>query len=342
VRAVRYEQFGGPPAVRDVTDPRCPPDGVLVRVEATGLCRSDWHGWMGHDPDVVLPNVPGHEFAGVVDVVGPDVTKWRIGDRVTAPFVCACGACPTCLRGDLQVCERQEQPGFTHWGSFAELVAVHVADVNVVPLPESVGSVSAAGLGCRFATAYRAVTARARPAPGDWVAVHGCGGVGLAAVMIAVAEGARVIAVDPAPEARGRALSLGAEHAVVHAGEVVEITRDGATASIDAIGGAASLLASVECLRRRGRHVQVGLLGHETQVPARVVSLAVARELEIVGSHGMSARDYPAMLARIVVGELDPGRLVTRRIGLREGARALSDLGDATIDGVTVIEPNRP
>jgi alcohol dehydrogenase len=88
--------------------------------------------------------------------------------------------------------------------------------------------------------------------------------------------------------------------------------------------------------------VQVGLLGNEAQVPARVVSLAVARELEILGSHGMSARDYPAMLTRVVVGELDPGRLVTRRIGLCEGARALSDLADATIDGVTVIEPNRP
>ena len=87
--------------------------------------------------------------------------------------------------------------------------------------------------------------------------------------------------------------------------------------------------------------MQVGLLGSETQVPAQVVSLAVARELEILGSHGMSARDYPAMLARIVAGELDPGRLVTRRIGLREGARALSELGDATVDGVTVIEPSR-
>lgn len=335
-----YDQFGRPPVVRDVADPGCPRDGVLVRVEASGLCRSDWHGWMGRDPDVVLPNVPGHEFAGVVEEVGPDVRKWRIGDRVTSPFVCACGACATCLRGDFQVCERQEQPGFTHWGSFAELVAVHVADVNVVLLPESVGSVSAAGLGCRFATAYRAVTARARPAAGDWVAVHGCGGVGLAAVMIAVAEGARVVAVDPGPEARARALSLGAEHAVIDAGEVVGITGGGAAASIDAIGGAGSLLASVECLRRRGRHVQVGLLGDETHVPARVMSLTVARELEILGSHGMSASGYPAMLARIVVGELNPGRLVTRRIGLREGAKALSDLGHATIDGVTIIEPN--
>jgi alcohol dehydrogenase len=342
VRAVKYDQFGVLPLVVDIDAPLCPSDGVLVRVEATGLCRSDWHGWMGHDPDVVLPHVPGHEFAGVIAEVGPDVTQWRVGDRVTAPFVCACGACPTCLRGDLQVCERQQQPGFTYWGSFAELVAVPAADLNVVRLPDAVDPVSAAALGCRFATAYRAVTAHARPAPGDWMAVHGCGGVGLAAIMIARAEGAHVVAVDPAPAARARAVRLGADHAVADAREVIELTGGGARASIDAIGGADSLLASVECLRRRGRHVQVGLLGDATVVPAQVVTLAVARELEILGSHGMSARDYPAMLARIVSGELDPSRLVARRIGLSEAATVLSELGTATVDGVTVIEPSRP
>jgi alcohol dehydrogenase len=338
---VRYDQFGATPTVVDIEDPVCPPDGVVIRVEATGLCRSDWHGWMGHDPDVVVPNVPGHEFAGVIAEVGRDVSTWQVSDRVTSPFVCACGRCPTCLRGDLQVCERQQQPGFTYWGSFAEFVAVPVADLNLVALPEAIGSASAAALGCRFATAYRAVTAHARPAPGDWVAIHGCGGVGLAAVMIAVAEGARVIAVDPVPEARDRALRLGAEHATADPREIIGLTGGGARISIDAIGGASSLLASVECLRRRGRHVQVGLLGGDTVVAAQVVTLAVARELEILGSHGMSARDYPAMLARIVSGELDPGRLVTRRIGLRQGAVALSALGEATVDGVTVIEPGR-
>ena len=341
VRAVVFDEFGGHLTVREVSDPPCPRDGVIVRVEATGLCRSDWHGWKGHDPDITLPHVPGHEFAGVVAEVGPDVAGWHVGDRVTAPFVCACGTCPTCLRGDLQVCERQQQPGFTHWGSYAELVAVHAADVNVVTLPDDLDAVSAAGLGCRFATAYRAVTAHARPAAGDWLAVHGCGGVGLAAVMIAVADGARVIAVDPSPQARARALDLGADHAVADAGAVVELTRGGAAASIDAIGGSTSLLASVESLRRRGRHVQVGLLGDETSVPAAVIGLAVARELEILGSHGMSSRDYPAMLARIVAGELDPGRLVTRRVGLAEGAQALGELADAVVDGVTVIEPAR-
>src|SRR4051794_9554153 len=201
MRAVIYDRFGALPEVRDVPDPGPPAGGVLIRVAATGLCRSDWHGWRGHDPDIRLPHVPGHEFAGTVAAVGERVTAWRPGDRVTAPFVCACGSCPECLAGNQQVCHRQEQPGFTHWGSYAEFVVVHHAEVNLVRLPEDVDFCAAAALGCRFATAFRAVVAQARVRPGEWVSVYGCGGAGLSAVMIAAAAGARVVAVDVSPEA---------------------------------------------------------------------------------------------------------------------------------------------
>src|SRR3954447_9620902 len=122
MRAVLYQAFRVPPAVVEVAEPAPAPDGVVVRVEATGLCRSDWHGWMGHDADIVPPHVPGHEFAGTIAELGRDVPGWHIGDRVTAPFVCACGVCPPCRAGDHQVCDAQEQPGFTYWGSFAEYV----------------------------------------------------------------------------------------------------------------------------------------------------------------------------------------------------------------------------
>ncbi|MFE2618539.1 alcohol dehydrogenase catalytic domain-containing protein, partial [Micromonospora chalcea] len=210
MRAVVFERFGVRPEVREVDDPAPAPDGVVVRVGATGLCRSDWHGWQGHDPDIRLPHVPGHEFAGVVVAVGADVRGWRPGDRVTAPFVCACGRCPSCLAGDQQVCERQTQPGFTGWGSFAELVAVRHADVNLVRLPDELDETAAAALGCRFATAFRAVIAQGRVAAGEWVAVHGCGGVGLSAVMIAAASGARVVAVDVSPGALELARRSGA------------------------------------------------------------------------------------------------------------------------------------
>src|SRR5438067_5443263 len=201
VRAVVFDEFGAPPEVRDVPDPVPPPDGAVVRVAATGLCRSDWHGWRGHDPGVRPPHVPGHEFAGAVAAVGAGVTRFRPGDRVTAPFVCACGTCGSCLAGDHQVCERQTQPGFTHWGSFAEYVTVRHADVNLVRLPDGLGYPAAAALGCRFATAFRAVVAQGRVAAGEWLAVHGCGGVGLSAVMIGAACGARVVALDGAEAA---------------------------------------------------------------------------------------------------------------------------------------------
>src|SRR5665647_3119553 len=199
MRAVLYEAFQQLPEVVTVDDPACPETGVVIEVAATGLCRSDWHGWMGHDPDIRLPHVPGHEFAGVIAEVGSRVRGWHLGDRVTAPFVCACGQCETCRRGEQQVCDRQFQPGVTHWGSFAELVAIDHAQVNLGRVPDDMACETAASLGCRFATAYRAVVHHGRVQSGDWVVVHGCGGVGLSAVMIAAAVNDHpVAALDPA------------------------------------------------------------------------------------------------------------------------------------------------
>ena len=158
MRAVVYDAFGAVPRVEAVADPVPAAAGGVVRVEATGLCRSDWHGWTGHDPDIRrFPHVPGHELAGVVEAVGELVERWRPGDRVTVPFVCACGTCEQCAAGHHQICDRQTQPGFTHWGSFAELTAIDWADVNLVALPHGLQFDAAAALGCRFATAYRAV-----------------------------------------------------------------------------------------------------------------------------------------------------------------------------------------
>jgi D-arabinose 1-dehydrogenase-like Zn-dependent alcohol dehydrogenase len=255
VKAVRYDVYGVLPSVTDVPEPGCPADGVVVRVAATGVCRSDWHAWQGHDP-VPLPHIPGHEFAGVIAEVGPLVRHRRVGERVTAPFVCGCGACEYCRAGDAQVCPRQTQPGFTGPGSFAELVPVHAADLNVVPLPDAIDFVTAASLGCRFATAYRALTAHGKVHAGDWVAVHGCGGVGLSAVMIASAVGARVVAVDLNESALRLAKELGAEALVDGRGDpvpqILELTDGGARVSLDAVGSAAAGAASVAWLRPRG------------------------------------------------------------------------------------------
>ncbi|MGW0497544.1 zinc-dependent alcohol dehydrogenase family protein [Streptomyces sp. NPDC003007] len=344
MRAVVFERYGEAAEVREVADPEPAEHGVVVRVEATGLCRSDWHGWQGHDPDIALPHVPGHELAGVVEAVGARVGRWRSGDRVTVPFICACGTCPSCAAGDHQVCERQTQPGFTHWGSFAQYVALDHADINLVALPEELSCATAASLGCRFATAYRAVVQQGRVAAGEWVAVHGCGGVGLSAVMIAAASGARVVAVDVSPAALELARTFGAARCVDATGvadtaaAIRELTGGGAQLSLDAVGAPTTCAASVNGLRRRGRHVQVGLLPSPTGTTPVPMARAIALELELLGSHGMAAHSYPPMLELVRSEVLRPDLLVTSTIALDEAPSALAGMGAAPGAGVTVVE----
>lgn len=341
MRAVMFYEFGELPQLVQVPSPECPPRGAVIRVKATGLCRSDWHGWMGHDEGIRLPHVPGHELAGVVEVVGSSVTSWKAGDRVTVPFVCACGHCEQCAAGNQQVCDHQEQPGFTHWGSFAELVAIAEADVNLIALPDSLDFVSAAALGCRFATAYRAVRSQGRVQPGEWVAVHGCGGVGLSAIMIAVAAGARVIGVDVSPDALALAEELGAV-ALPGTGDVASAIRElmdgGAHLSLDAYGSRQTCDNSIRSLRKRGRHVQVGLMTGDNAIAGVPMDIVIARELEILGSHGMAAHEYPAMLAEIADGRIDPRLLVGRTITLDEAPEALATMDAGAHPGMTVIE----
>jgi D-arabinose 1-dehydrogenase-like Zn-dependent alcohol dehydrogenase len=346
MRAIVVDAFGAAPHVRNVPDPVCPADGVVIEVRATGLCRSDWHGWAGHDPDIVLPHVPGHEFAGVVAEVGPSVSRVQLGQRVTVPFVCACGVCEPCRAGAPQVCADQFQPGFTAWGSFAGLVAIPRADFNVVPLPDELDFVVAAGLGCRFATAYRAVTAHGRVGAGDHVAVFGCGGVGLAAIMIAAARDAHVVAVDISGRALELAAAVGAADTVRStdaAAQVRELTGGGAHVAVDALGSAQTCRASIESLWPRGRHVQVGLMVGDDAHAAIPMGLVIAKELEVYGSHGMAAQDYPAMLAEIAAGRLRLESIVTGRIGLEALAGAggaLASMGDEPPTGVVIVEPS--
>jgi alcohol dehydrogenase len=344
LKAVFYTDFGKRPTIETVPDPSPSPDGVVVRVHAPGLCRSDWHGWMGHDPDITLPHVPGHELAGVIEAVGKDVTRWKVGDRVTVPFVGGCGSCPQCDEGHQQVCDHQFQPGFTHWGSFAEYVALDHADGNLVRLPEELDFVTAASLGCRFVTSFRAVTDQGKVQAGQWVAVHGCGGVGLSAIMIATALGARVVAVDIAKDKLEFARSLGAE-ATVNGAEtedvadaIRDITGRGAHVSIDALGSAITCLNSIGCLRKRGRHVQIGLMVDDYKSPPVPMDRVMANELEIVGSHGMQAHRYPEMMEMIREGTLSPERLVGRTVGLDELIEGLVTMNTATDTGVTVAD----
>ncbi|WP_134738386.1 alcohol dehydrogenase catalytic domain-containing protein [Nocardioides sp. 503] len=345
MRAVVVDAAGSRPEVRDVPEPSAPSGGVVVRVAATGMCRSDWHAWAGHD-EIAFPHVPGHELAGEVVEVGAGVARWRVGDRVTVPFVCGCGRCAWCLDGNAQVCPDQQQPGFTHWGSFAEYVALHAADTNLVAVPEDVGFATAAGLGCRFATAYRALVGRARLAEGEWVTVVGAGGVGLSAVMIARALGARVVAVDRNAEALAAASALGADHVVLADGTDVPaavggLVTGGSHVAVDAVGSEQTCADALLSLRRRGRLVQVGLLPPVGGHPRVPMDRVIAWELDVLGSHGMAAADYPEMMALIESGALQPQRLVERTIGLEEAAALLPRFDRATVAGITIVDPTR-
>lgn len=343
MKAALFREFQGQLTVETVPDPAPTPTGVIIRVEATGVCRSDWHGWMGHDHDVHVPHVPGHEFAGVIEEVGDRVINWKPGDRVTAPFACGCGKCRFCEAGDQQVCPDQFQPGFTAWGSFARFVMLEHAEENLVRLPEDLDFTAAASLGCRLATSYRAVAHQARARPGDWLAVHGCGGVGLSAIMIASALGARPIAIDIDPVKLSRARQLGALETVDASSEDVctainDLTGGGARSSIDALGSSITATNSINCLQPRGRHVQVGLMTGEDSRSTVPFDRIVSRELELYGSHGMQAHRYHELLALIAQSSLDPAQLISRTIPLAEALPALTTESAFAEAGIIVID----
>lgn len=341
MKAMYFSEFEGALSIVDLPMPELSPKGVIIKVEATGLCRSDWHGWMGHDSDISLPHVPGHELAGVISAVGSAVKKYSVGDRVTVPFVCGCGECEWCLRGDAQVCPAQTQPGFTGFGSFAEYVAIENADFNLVEIPEGVSFSVAAALGCRFATAFRGLVKRAKVQAGERVAIYGCGGVGLSAIMIAKALGATVYAVDVNSSALELAASLGA--IPINSTEVDPLaflqSAGGAHVAVDALGSEATAGQSVMSLQRRGRHLQLGLMLTPTGLSAMPIGRVIAWELDLLGSHGMAARDYPEILAMVASGALNPAILITREVDLAEGSIALQEMSTASPTGITVLNP---
>ncbi|GAA0892798.1 zinc-dependent alcohol dehydrogenase family protein [Fulvivirga kasyanovii] len=343
MRALVYEEFQGAIKLQVVQDPTPKSHGVVIKVEATGLCLSDWHGWMGHDADIKLPHVPGHELAGTIAAVGKDVKNFKVDDRVTVPFVCGCGTCRTCISGNHQVCDHQSQPGFTHWGSFAEYVAIDFADTNLVEIPAEINMETAAILGCRFITSYRAVVEQGKVRGGQFVVVHGCGGVGISAIMIANALGAQVIAVDINDETLSLARALGAAETINARNnsnviaEIKSLTDGGAHVSIDALGNPVTCFNSIANLRKRGKHIQVGLMTGEHKHPKIPMDLVVANELEVIGSHGMQAYKYPEMLEMIKSGKLKPQKLIEKTISLQDAITALPAMSKFENKGVLVI-----
>lgn len=345
MKAAVVEEFEGPVKLVTVPDPDCPRDGILVRVRACGVCRSDWHLWRGADAGTVLPHIMGHEFAGIVAEVGPDCHAFEVGDRVTAPFILGCGTCADCTYGQPTVCSDQAPIGFTLPGAFAELLGVPRADFNVVRLPDALEYADAAGMGCRITTAFRALTDRADTRPGEWVAVVGCGGVGLSAVMIAAALGARVVAVDVNPDALIRARRLGAER-ILNPAEVQDVpdairgvTYGGAHVSIEARGMTETFRNSLRSLRGLGRHVQIGMpTGPHATVELPLLDLVYSRQLTLLGTRGIAAGGFGPLFDMIDAALLPLDDLVSQRIPLSQVGRAVADLGRFSSSGVTIVD----
>lgn len=341
MRAAVLTGIRRPLSVQTVADPDCPADGVVLKVLATGVCRSDWHVWTGADP-VRLPHVPGHEYCGEVVAAGSDVTGWKPGDRVIAPFILACGACPDCRQGHQTVCATQIVPGFTAPGSFAELIAVPRADANLAALPEGMEPALAAALGCRVTTAWQALTGRAALRPGEWLAVFGGGGIGMAALLLGRALGARVAVVDVVEAKLDYARRLGADLVIDGAtadapAEIREATGGGADVAVEALGVPATTLGALRSLRRLGRMVQVGMPAGEHETMAIPMDRIYSHQLAIYGTRGMPAWRYPSLFNLIAGGQVDLSPLVTRRVALSRAGAELAAFDAPAPPGVAVV-----
>jgi alcohol dehydrogenase len=340
MRAAVLRSYNEPLSIEDVSEPHCPEDGVVLKVLACGICRSDWHGWVGEHPRVKPGQIGGHEYCGEVVAAGP-AAQYRPGDRLIAPFILACGTCPNCRAGESNTCLDQRLPGFVEPGAFAEYVAVP-RDHNLARLPESMSPTLAAALGCRVTTAWHALTGRAALRPGEWLAVHGTGGIGLAAMLLGRALGARVIVTDIVDAKLSHARSLGAEHAInaadgESAARIREITGGGAHVSVEALGFPATVAASIACLRPLGRHVQVGMpVGHHAVQEINLNAVYMGN-LALYGTRGMPAHRYPSLLGLIEGGLVDLAPIVAREVALSGTSAELAAFNGPTPPGVAVI-----
>ena len=344
MKAALITEFSRPLNITQVAEPETPRDGVLIDVQACGVCRSDWHGWKGTNHVIRLPHVPGHELAGVVVDVGPDCRRFRTGDRVTVPVILGCGECACCRAGNLTICDDQYVVGFNGWGAFAERVAIPLADANVLKLPDAISDEVAAALGCRTTTSFSAVVDKAAVKPGEALAIHGCGGVGLSAIMIGAAMGATVIAVDIIDEKLELAKQVGATHAINAAktndvGEAIrDLTGGGADASIEALGITETFHNSLRCLRKLGRHVQIGQpLDQHANPDIPLLETVYYRQLVIMGSRGLPALRFPALFEMISAGRLNIERLIKTRIALEDAGAALAKMDNHEDVGITLI-----
>jgi D-arabinose 1-dehydrogenase-like Zn-dependent alcohol dehydrogenase len=349
LRAARLVEIAQPLVIEEVPDPQPGPREAIVRVAVEGICRTDWHTWQGDWSWVglapPLPITMGHEFAGEVVEVGSEVKAIRTGDRVAVPFHEACGSCGYCRQGRSNLCDAMEFLGMTHDGGYAQYVRVVNADLNCVALPEAVSYDAAAALGCRFMTAWHAVQHQAGLRAGEWLAVHGVGGIGLSAVQIGAASGAAVIAVDiddrklEAAARQGAALTINARSTDDLIGAIKDATGGGADVALGGLGTASLVRAAIMSLRKGGRLVQVGLTSKEEQgIVGIPLDELIEAELTIVGSVGNPHIHLPALLSLVGDKRLAPAGLVTERVKLDGAQGVLERMTSFDTIGFALIE----
>ncbi|MEW9673378.1 alcohol dehydrogenase catalytic domain-containing protein [Ammoniphilus sp. 3BR4] len=345
MKAAVLTELRKPLEILQVADPDLTPDGVIIKVLASGVCRSDLHIWDGGLDGIgqsqELPFVMGHEFCGIIEEVGKNVTKFKKGDRVVVPLTHGCGHCYECSSGHPNVCGDRMEIGITCWGGFAEYALIPKADTTLVHLPEEIGFVEAASLGCRFPTAYHGIVAQGQVRPGEWVAIFGCGGVGLSAIHTAASIGAIVIAVDINDEALKLAKELGASFTINARGkdvpsEIKELSKGGVHVSLDALGSKQTIQPAIKSLRARGRHVQIGITATNfIEVPVDDIMMY---ELTMIGSAGIPSYQYPSIIQLIKDGTLNPGKMVTKTIPLEEAGQILLDMQAQKNVGAVIID----
>jgi len=322
VKAAVFLGPNQPLKIEEVPTPRPGAGEILVKVAACGVCHTDLH-YIDHGVPTFKqpPMILGHEASGTVAELGEGVTKWKPGDRVLLPAVLSCGVCRQCREGRENICDDMKMFGNHVDGAYAEYVLAPAKDA--LSLPDELPLVEASIIADAVSTPFHAVVNRARVKPGQWVAVFGCGGVGINCVQVAAAVGASVIAIDALPEKLELAKKLGAQF-VINPAEVEKgrfdkairkLIGDGVDVAFEAIGKPETIQAAYNCIRKGGLCVVIGYTNLGVEIPA---SRLMFYEQALIGSLGCRPVDYPRIIEMARIGKLKVKELVTSKFPLND------------------------
>jgi 2-desacetyl-2-hydroxyethyl bacteriochlorophyllide A dehydrogenase len=301
---------------------------VLVRVRAAGICHSDVHYRAGTSGVGPLPQTLGHEVAGVIEEVGPDVAGLHLGDRVCLHYLLSCGKCHFCRTGHEQFCAEGRMIGKHLDGGFAETIAVPAR--NAVRLPAEVSFEHGAVLMCSSSTSFHALR-KSRLQPGETVAVFGAGGLGMSAIQLARTMGAlQVYAVDINENKLQLAESFGAVAVNARQGDPVAAIRRltdgrGVDVAIEVIGLRQTMEQAVRCLAVLGRAALAGISDRPFEIDSYRDLLG--REAEVIGCSDHTLRELEILVEYVRQGRLDLGHVVARSVPLE--AEAINAAMDA-------------